>query len=109
MPLMRLVLRGGVDITRTASRNNDTWVASNLIRWRESLPESLLGFFQFCAQRVNGVARAIHYWADLAGVGRLAVGTNTNLYVEQNGALADITPTSNFTQGSASSGINPPF
>lgn len=48
----------------------------------------------------SGVARALLGWRDNTGVLTLAIGTNTHLYVFQEGHLYDITPAA-FTTGSA--------
>ncbi len=113
MPMLRLAFRGGVDVERSPSLNRDGWAVSNLIRWRSGVPEAVLGWMQTVASAIAGVARAMHYWADLAGQGHIAVGSNTNLYVTNFVAnanvLVDITPSVGFIPGPPSSGAGVPF
>ena len=108
MPLHRIARQPGVNVERSPSANPQGWSASNNIRWRYGQPEALLGFQEICPTPVGGVARAIHYWADLDSVERIAIGSNTGLYLEAGGVLSNITPTVGFTPGPASSG-NAPF
>jgi hypothetical protein len=107
MPLKRLQYKPGVNVELSPSANPQGWSQSNAIRWRFGQPEALLGFEEVSSQPVNGVARAMHYWADLTGIGRFAIGTNTALYFELAGALTNITPTE-FVPGPVSS-PNVPF
>lgn len=64
------------------------------------------GWAHICPEPVVGTCRALHYWSDLSGVARFALGTNERLYLEQSGALTDITP-NGFTPGTISSGATP--
>jgi hypothetical protein len=105
--LKRLSWQPGVNIELSPSANPQGWSQSNAIRWRYGMPESLLGFEALCPTPVQGVARAIHFWADLQSVQRFAIGTNTHLYLEEAGVLSDITPATGFVPGMASSGSTP--
>lgn len=103
MPMKNLTFKPGVNVELTTSANPGGWSLSNLIRFRWGMPEVLLGFVQICAQAIIGVARALHYWADLSGVAHLAVGTTSHLYLERDNTLYDITPVADFTPGMVSS------
>ena len=74
MAIKRLVFKPGVNVEISPSANPGGWSASNAIRWRSAMAEALLGFQAICRQAVAGVARAMHYWADLDGVSRIAIG-----------------------------------
>lgn len=106
MPMKHLDFKPGVNVELSASKNAGGWSLSNLIRWRSGLAEVILGFAEICNIAVTGVARAMHYWSDLMGIGRYAIGTTGHLYIELAGSLYDITP-AGFTPGNASSGSTP--
>src|SRR5487761_1758 len=110
MPLKRLAWKPGIQVEVSPSANPQGFSASNLVRWRFGMPESVLGFMQYAQDRINGVARAMHYWVDLKAGQWLAVGSNTNLYVvESNRQLYDITPAVGFVSGLVSSKLNNAF
>lgn len=92
MPEIRLQFRPGIDLEKSPTAQRGGWSASNLIRWRDGLPEKLGGWVHFCATPLTGVCRTLHYWSDLSGVPWLAAGTHNSLFVEYEGALYDITP-----------------
>lgn len=107
MPLQRFQRKPGINVELSPSLNSEGWSSGNLIRWRNGLPQALLGFIAYCSGIVNGVARALHYWSDLTANEWLAVGSNSKLYLVYSGALIDITPSSGFTPGSVSDGGTP--
>ncbi len=65
------------------------------------------GWTHICATALTGVCRELHFWSDLVSREWFAAGTNNHLYIEQNGTLFDITPTTGFTPGPVSSGSTP--
>jgi hypothetical protein len=102
-----------VDVEKTPSLNKMGYSASSLVRWREGLVEALLGWTAICTQILVGVARAIHFWTDLSGISRFAIGTNLKLYIFPSASaptdpIFDITPIIGYAPGAASSG-NMPF
>lgn len=105
--MKRLAFKPGVNVESSASASPGEWNTSSLIRFRSGFVESLLGWARVCATAVTGVCRALHYWADLTGISRIAVGTTQFLYVLRSGVLTDITPLAGFTPGAASSGSIP--
>lgn len=107
MPMLRLQFKGGVDIEATPTAAKGTWSLVNLVRWREGFMEFMRGWLQICATALTGVCREIHFWSDLMSREWFAAGTNNHLYIEQNGALFDITPMVGFTPGPVSSGSTP--
>ena len=55
---------------------------------------------------LTGTCRALHYWSDLLSQAWIGAGTNSNLYVENQGTIYDITPVG-FVPGKVSSGTVP--
>lgn len=102
MAYSELKFRPGVDVESSALATKMGWNASSLIRWRSGWAEAIRGWLHVCNQAVAGVCRALHFWVDLTRNQWYAVGTNLKLYVEGQGTLYDITPTSGFTPGFAS-------
>ena len=91
MPIHTVRLRPGIDVEMTPTLNSLGWSQSQLIRWREGLPEKLGGWSHLSTPFV-GTARGLHAWSDLSGNPYLAVGTEQRLQVLVNGTLEDITP-----------------
>lgn len=109
MAIFPLKYRPTVDVEQTPSLNQQGWSVSSLIRFRQSLVEALLGWQAICTTAVTGTARAMHFWTDLSGISRYAIGTNSHLYLfpaasPSSDPLIDITPVLDFTPGSVSSG-----
>jgi hypothetical protein len=91
----KLLLRPGLNSQRTPLLNTGGWSFSNLIRFREGLPETYGGWVAFLtsgATTLQGVPRGCHGWATLAGIASMGVGTYERLYVIQYGQSYDITP-----------------
>lgn len=92
MPIASLKLRPGVEADYTPTLNEAGISASNLIRFKDGLPQKLGGWDAFYANTVGGIPRKLHAWGDLSGVNRLAVGTTSLLGLISSGTLSDITP-----------------
>lgn len=103
MPERRLSFKPGIDSELTPTANRGGWSAADKIRYRSGYLEKLRGWQHVTTQPMLGVARSIHFWSDLIGQQWISAGTNTNLYVENQGTLYDITPPS-FVPGPVSSG-----
>lgn len=100
MPQTKIALRPGIDVEKTPTLNVGGLSESNLIRFREGLPEKLGGWQRISPTPLVGVCRALHGWADLLGNDYLAAGTNERLQILTPSGLLDITPivaTSNLT------------
>lgn len=104
----RLEFKPGINLELSQSANRGGWSLSNLIRWRWGKPEKMAGWQRVSGQVLTGICRALHYWSDLTGEQWLAAGTNSKLFVEQAGAIRDITPLG-FVPGAASSSSAKPF
>lgn len=92
MPLATITLAPGVDVEKTVTLNAGSWSLSNLVRFREGLPEKNGGWQRLVNQLVIGTARALEEWADLSGIPYLAIGTNQQLEVLSGGTIYNITP-----------------
>lgn len=93
MPSLRLSLRPGVDTELTPSDNRGGWSSSDRVRFREGRVEKLRGRSPIAdPPHVTGTCRSLHWWVDLSGKARYAIGTNTNLEIWQDGQIWDITP-----------------
>lgn len=92
MPMAALRLRPTVDTEKTLALNEAGISVSQLIRFKDRLPEKLGGWDRWYPYALNGVPKDIHPWGDLNAVSRLAVGTTTQLAVINDGTLREITP-----------------
>jgi hypothetical protein len=94
MPFEKLTFSPGVNSQRTPLLNKGGWSASNLVRFRESLPEVKGGFTAFLSggAQLQGAVRGLHAWATLAGIATLGAGTPFRLYAIQGFAASDVTP-----------------
>lgn len=92
MPLTPVRLRPGIDVEQTPRLNSAGWSRSQLIRWREGMPEKLGGWQRLTNTPLIGTARGSEAWADLSGNPYLAVGTEQRLELFVYGNLYDITP-----------------
>lgn len=82
------IYRGG---TEYASKGR--WYDCNLLRFRDGVKSPVGGWSKRSNDVVTGSARAMHTWNDLSLRGWIAVGTNSNLYIQsRGGANTDITP-----------------
>lgn len=92
MPIATLQLTPGVNVELTPALNSAGYVQSQLIRWRDGLPEKVGGWTSYYASNLNTAIRNLHAWKDLSEVSRLAVGTLDALSLIRSGTLSDITP-----------------
>lgn len=106
MAMARLSFQPGVDVESSATASRGGWNLSDRIRFRSGFAEAIRGWQRICQLALQGICRAMHYFVDLSGNRWIALGTNSNLYLEKGGDLWDITPLT-FVPGSVSSGANP--
>lgn len=92
MPLAPIRLLPGVRADYTPTLNEAAIQATQLIRWKEKLPQKYGGWEEFFSGAVGSVPRRVHAWEDLSGESRLAVGAEAALDSIKDGALTDITP-----------------
>jgi hypothetical protein len=82
----------GVNVERTPTLNEAGVVASQLIRYRDSLIQKYGGWQNFYPFAIGGVPRDLHAWQDLNTVSRLAIGTTAQLAVVTGSTLKALTP-----------------
>jgi hypothetical protein len=103
MPLKDIVIRPGVnrENTRYAAQllgvNNSAgyitgWYESNLVRFRQGMPESVGGWLPITNATFLGICRSLWSWVTLAYLTYIGVGTNLKFYIQSGGAYYDITP-----------------
>lgn len=95
MPLQKMIVKPGVNTQYSKTLNEDGWSASQLIRFKNGLPQKMGGWQKLLTTALTGTATGMHSWADLDGNAYLAVGTEQALQVVQQGELLTITPVDN--------------
>ena len=93
MALVKVPIAPGIDQQDTEYGAEGKWFFGKNVRFRYGLPEKIGGFTTVTTETLIGAARGIVDWFDLRGEQYLATGTNKKLYVYQNNAWYDITPT----------------
>jgi hypothetical protein len=88
---LRLVAPG-VKAVQTPTLVEAAIVQSNLIRWREGLPEKLGGWAPFFAYPVIGYVREIWAWEDLDSVAHLAAAGDSGLVVITGNTVQPVGP-----------------
>ena len=118
MALKTLKFKAGIvkDITQFSSaKNGPFYVDSNLVRFMNGYPEKIGGWEKeiyygldasgaldtSAAVKVQGTPKQIVPWRGIDGTDRIAIGTDSHLYILKNSTIFDITPlrktTSNLT------------
>jgi hypothetical protein len=87
-----IALKAGIDVEMTPTLNMEGWSQSNLIRWRDGMPEKNGGWLHLTSSALTGTARGMVTWAGLTGTDYLAVGTEQTLTLFTGNTLYDITP-----------------
>ncbi len=110
MATKKILLRPGVNTQLSQTLNEGGISGSNLMRFREGLPEKLGGWANMNTQHVIGTVRSLHAWMDLSNIIYLAFGSEQRLQLLSAGAITDITPirrTANLTNAlSTTAGSN---
>ena len=91
MPLVKLQFKPGI-IKEGTDYGNNTWNASDKVRFRMGFPENIGGWSRYSASTFIGICRAITSWSALTGSNHFGFGTEKKLYVESGEAFYDITP-----------------
>ena len=92
MPLVKLKFKAGINRDITPYSNEGGWVDGDKIRFRLGYPEKIGGWEKVTPQIYQGTARALINWNALDGSDFLGIGTHLKYYIEEGGALYDITP-----------------
>jgi hypothetical protein len=91
MPLTKLVFRPGINREGTNYSNEGGWYDGDKIRFRSGYVERIGGWRQVSGP-VIGTCRNLHDFTTLASQNLLFMGTNKKAYLEDSGAIYDITP-----------------
>lgn len=92
MPLRTVRLQPGVDTQETRVLNTVRWATSNLVRFKDGMPEKLGGWTHINQTPLVGTGRGMHIWADLVGTPYAVIGTEQRLQLFYLGNMLDITP-----------------
>ena len=91
MPLTKLTFRPGINREGTNYSNEGGWFDGDKIRFRSGYVERIGGWRQVSGP-FFGTCRMLHDFTTLASQNLLFMGTHKKTYLEDSGALFDITP-----------------
>lgn len=91
MPISAIFPQPGIFREGTRYAAEGRWYDSQWIRWRKGFPEAMGGWIG-TGVRTLGIGRKLHDWGTVSGKNYLAVGTTLKLYVDDGGAIFDVTP-----------------
>lgn len=94
MSLTKLQFAPGINTDTTRYSNTGGWIDSNLIRFRNGLPEKIGGWVRVYSNQtpISGICRKMYPWTTLAGSRFTGIATNEKLYVDNSSDITDITP-----------------
>lgn len=93
MPWMSLEFKPGIVKDRTKYSSYGTWVDGSLVRFRDGLPESWLGWQKgFDDFEFEGKARSLYRYSDLVGFSWVGMGTNARYYMLSDDVNYEVTP-----------------
>ena len=104
MALVKLEIAPGVYRNATPYQGSARWYDTNLVRWVDGLMMPVGGWQKFSQTQLVGTCRGLFSWRDNSGFRWLAIGTNSRLYVHDDGELINITPTG-FSAGGGTSAL----
>lgn len=103
MALAKLKFPPGLYRVGTEYQAQARYYDADLVRWFMGNLRPIGGWTSF-KTGITGVGRMMHLWEDNSGVGRVAVGTNSNLYViTTGGTMTDVTPSSGWSSQASGS------
>lgn len=113
MPLSKLAFKPGINREGTNYSNEGGWHDGDKIRFRYGYVEKIGGWAKANQTAFAGTCRKLHDFVTLASESLLFMGTHKKAYLEESGALYDITPirrtvtlgTNPLTSDSAGSGV----
>jgi hypothetical protein len=92
MALQKTLFKPGINREGTDYSNEGGWFDSNLVRFRQGLPEKFGGWEKDSLSTFLGTCRALHPWVALEGTKYLGLGTTWKYYIEEGSNFNDITP-----------------
>ena len=92
MALTKLAFRPGINREGTNYSNEGGWFDGNYIRFTYGYPERIGGWEKAGSTPFAGNVRFLHDFTTLASENLLFMGSEKKIYLEDSGALYDITP-----------------
>jgi hypothetical protein len=92
MPLQSINFPAGIQKENTNYSSEGSWFDADKVRFKSGRPERIGGWVKHVSNTLDGVGRSVLVWRANNGTVNTAYGTHKKLYVEQGGALNDITP-----------------
>jgi len=92
MPFIKLQFKPGINRDQTDYSNEGGWRACDRIRFRSGYPEKIGGWEKTTAASFKGYCRQMWNWVTTYSDDFLALGTDSNVYIEVGGNFSDITP-----------------
>lgn len=92
MPLVKIMLKPGVQGQQSQTAGEGGYSFSSGVRWKDQWPQKYGGWLRVGDSQYTGVCRGLHSFRELAGNLDMGVGTNVYLYVWQNGTYYEVTP-----------------
>jgi len=92
VPLSKLVFKPGINREGTNYSNEGGWHDGDKIRFRYGYVEKLGGWVKAAQEQIVGTARKLLDFVTLSSESLLFIGTHKKVYLEDSGALNDITP-----------------
>jgi hypothetical protein len=92
MALTKLAFRPGINREGTNYSNEGGWFDGNYIRFTYGYPERIGGWAKAGSTAFKGNVRFMHDFTTLASENLLFMGSEKKIYLEDSGALYDITP-----------------
>lgn len=102
--LLPIEIPPGLVANGTEYEAKGRWRNANLVRWYNGRLRPVGGWQRFTASPLTGVPRAVQTWRDNGGLARLAVGTESHLYIHDGSLAYDISPT-DLVQGRSSGNL----
>lgn len=92
MPLDRIAIAPGIERVSSQTAGEGRWWLGNRVRFKGGWPEKLGGWVLRAGAALDGRVRALLAYRLLNGTALVGIGSNERLYVENAGAVVDITP-----------------
>ena len=92
MPLQKLQFKPGINRETTSYTNEGGWFHCDKIRFRFGMPEKIGGWNKYSFTPFAGTCRSLHSFVALDGTKYVSLGTHLKYYINEGGALHDITP-----------------
>jgi hypothetical protein len=92
MPLTKLQFKPGINREGTNYSNEGGWFDGNYIRFTYGYPERIGGWAKTGSSPFAGNVRFMHDFTTLSSENLLFMGSEKKIYLEDSGALYDITP-----------------